>query len=194
MPQFHFKIYKPFGVLSQMHSNDPKEKDKRFLGEFNDFPDGIMPVGRLDESSEGLLLLTTDGRIADEINRSGIEKEYWVQVDGVISDEALHRLRLGVEIGIEGRKYTTRPCQAERLFKEPNVSEPNPKLRIGRHRPPSWLRIVINEGKFRQIRKMTAAVGFPTLRLIRNRIGNIELEDMRPGDVVSLNELMQRPL
>ena len=98
----HFKIYKPFGMLSQMASNNSKEiKKKRFLSELYPFPKGSMPIGRLDEKSEGLLLVTTDGKLSDTINRSGIEKEYYAQLDGAITTAAIARLKKGVEIGFE---------------------------------------------------------------------------------------------
>ncbi len=186
MKHHHFKLYKPYGMLSQMHSNDPKEKNKRFLGELYDFPDGIMPVGRLDEKSEGLLLMTTDGQFSDGVNRSGIEKEYVAQVDGLISPEALERIRQGVEIGLSGSKYRTRPCTAHALDVPPHLPPPDPGIRVDRHRPSSWLSIRITEGKFRQVRKMTAAVGFPTLRLIRVRIGSMKLGELEPGEVEEL--------
>ncbi|WKK64594.1 pseudouridine synthase [Lutimonas zeaxanthinifaciens] len=173
----HFKIYKPYGMLSQLHSNDPKEvRNKTFLTELYDFPEGIMPVGRLDEKSEGLLLLTTDGKLSDTINRSGIEKEYWVQLDGIIHDDAILLLTKGVEIGINGKRYLTKPCSVARMALPAEIPKPDSRLRIERHRPSSWIKIILTEGKFRQIRKMTAAVGFPTQRLIRVRIGNIKQE------------------
>lgn len=186
----HFKIYKPFGMLSQMSSNDPKEmRNKVFLSDLYDFPKGIMPVGRLDEKSEGLLLMTTDGKLSDTINRSGIEKEYWVQLDGLINTNAIGKLSEGVEIGVKGRRYMTRPCKANLLGSVPQIAEADPKLRIARHRPTSWISICITEGKFRQVRKMTAAVGFPTQRLIRVRIGSIHLHDLAPGEVEELLKL-----
>ena len=179
----HFKIYKPFGMLSQLSSNSIKEvKKKQFLTALYDFPDGIMPIGRLDENSEGLLLMTTDGKLSDKINRSGIEKEYYAQLDGLITDEAVEQLKLGVEIGLHGKKYRTKSCDASKL-ETPSLPEPSLKIRLGRHRPNSWVRIVVTEGKFRQVRKMTAAVGFPTLRLVRVRIGEIELGQQLPGEV-----------
>jgi 23S rRNA pseudouridine2457 synthase len=181
----HYKIYKPFGMLSQMASNNAREiRTKRFLSELYEFPTGIMPVGRLDEKSEGLLLMTSDGKLSDTINRSGIEKEYWVQLDGVISSEALEMLKNGVEIGFEGRRYQTKPCRVSLLTGPVDLPSPNRKLRIGRHRPSSWIQVVITEGKFRQVRKMTAAAGYPTLRLIRMRIGNIKLNGLQPGEVL----------
>ena len=185
----HFKIYKPFDMLSQLHSNDAKEsRNKRFLSELYDFPKGTMPIGRLDEKSEGLLLLTTDGKLSDLVNRSGIEKEYYVQLDGEITNEAIELLRNGVEIGFHGKKYVTKPTLVHRLNTLPTLPEADKKLRIGRHRPTTWISITITEGKFRQVRKMTAAVGFPTLRLIRFRIGNMNLDGLAPGKVIPIKE------
>lgn len=183
----HYVVYKPFGVLSQMLSNDSREaKNKRFLGDLYNFPEAIMPVGRLDEKSEGLLLMTTDGKLSDRINRSGVEKEYYVQLDGEISHEAIKLLENGVEIGFHGKKYHTKFAAVYKLEKAPTLVAPNAKLRIDRHRPSSWISITLTEGKYRQVRKMTAAVGYPTLRLIRVRIGSINLGEMTPGDVEPL--------
>jgi len=183
---FHFKLYKPFGMLSQLASNNPKETaKKKFLTSLFNFPEGIMPIGRLDEKSEGLLLMTTDGKLSDTINRSGIEKEYFAQLDGLISSKAIADLQLGVEIGFEGKKYQTKPCAVEAIS-APLLPKPSPKIRLGRHRPNSWIRIVITEGKFRQVRKMTAAVGFPTLRLVRVRVDEITLDELSPGDVIPI--------
>lgn len=185
----HFKIYKPYGVLSQLTSNNTKQiNKKRFLTELYNFPIGIMPIGRLDEKSEGLLLMTTDGKLSDTINQSGIEKEYYAQLDGEITEEAIAQLELGVEIGFEGEKYQTKPCTV--LKQEPPLlPEPNKKIRLGRHRPNSWVSITLTEGKFRQARKMTAAVGFPTLRLVRVRIGDITLDNLTPGAVMGILEI-----
>ncbi|WP_394749041.1 pseudouridine synthase [Spongiimicrobium salis] len=186
----HYKLYKPFGMLSQLSSNDAKEaRNKRFLSELYNFPSGIMPIGRLDEKSEGLLLMTTDGKLSDIINRAGIEKEYYAQLDGEITDLAIDQLARGVEIGFSGKKYMTKTCVAKRLTKIPIFPEANAKLRIGRHRPTSWVSICVKEGKYRQIRKMTAAVGFPTLRLVRVRIGAIELRGLQVGEVVPLQQI-----
>ncbi|MBA6315655.1 pseudouridine synthase [Cellulophaga baltica] len=187
----HYKIYKPFGMLSQFISNDEKEaRKKHFLGELYDFPEGIMPVGRLDEKSEGLLLLTTDGKLSDTINQSGIEKEYYAQLDGEIPHEDILQLERGVLIGLSGKKYITKPCRVKTLLDAPLLADPDKKLRIGTHRPNSWISITLTEGKFRQVRKMTAAVGFPTLRLIRVRIGTQVLEELEPGTVVQIDALL----
>lgn len=184
----HYKIYKPLGMLSQFHSNAPREQHKkRFLGELYDFPEKIMAVGRLDEKSEGLLLLTSDGDLSYKINNAGVEKEYWAQLDGVITEDAVEKLQKGVTIGLHGDFYQTKPCKAYIMEPEPTVSAPSNKLRIGRHRPSSWVSITVTEGKFRQIRKMTASVGFPTLRLIRHRIGSISLDGLAPGGVKQID-------
>ena len=183
----HYKFYKPYGILSQFSSNNLKElRKKKFLPEFSDFPNGLMPVGRLDEKSEGLLLLTTDGKLSDTINRSGIEKEYYAQLDGLITENAINKLKCGVEIGFEGKKYKTKPCIVKQI-KSPQLPEANPNIRIGRHRPSSWISITLTEGKFRQVRKITAAVGFPTLRLVRVRIGEINLSDLSPNNFKELS-------
>ena len=186
----HYKFYKPYGILSQFSSNNPKElRKKKFLPELLDSPDGLMPVGRLDEKSEGLLLLTTDGKLSDTINRCGVEKEYYAQLDGLITQNEITKLRCGVEIGFEGKKYKTRPCVVNQI-EFPDLPKANPKIRIGRHRPSSWISITLTEGKFRQVRKMTAAVGLPTLRLVRIRIGEINLSDLNPNSFVELPHLL----
>ena len=181
----HFLLHKPAGYISQLVSNQRKQKKKKLLGELYDFPEGTMPVGRLDEDSEGLLLLTTDGKLSEQIRSKAVEKEYYVQVDGEITPEAIERLKHGVEISIFGKKYTTLPCETAPLD-PPDVGPPKRK-RSKRHGPTSWLSITITEGKFRQVRKMTAAVGFPTLRLIRVRIGHISLDGMPSGSVKKID-------
>ncbi|MEP3371478.1 MAG: pseudouridine synthase [Maribacter dokdonensis] len=187
MEHFHFKVYKPFGMLSQLTSGEDRQlRKKRFLSELSDFPEGTMPVGRLDEKSEGLLLMTTDGKWSDDINRSGIEKQYLVQLDGLVTTDAIDKLSEGVVIGLFGKKYETLPCDVDYLKEEPILPEASAALRIGRHRPTSWISMVIKEGKYRQIRKMTAAVGFPTVRLVRIRIGNISLGQMNPFQVLKI--------
>jgi len=179
----HFKIFKPFGFLSQFVPE--KRKKKHLLGELFNFPDNTMAIGRLDHDSEGLLLLTTDGMMSHKVRSKGIEKEYYVQVDGEITTSAISLLQNGVEIGINGTKYLTLPCNAFKLGYEPQLPSRGRKIRDPRHGPTSWVSITLCEGKNRQIRKMTAAVGFATLRLVRVRIGNIHINDMIAGDVVT---------
>jgi 23S rRNA pseudouridine2457 synthase len=180
----HFVIHKPYGYLSQFKSRDSKQQSKKFLGQLHDFPEGIMAIGRLDEKSEGLLLLTTDGKMSDYINSQKVEKEYYAQVDGAISAKAIEQLKEGVEIGFDGKKYQTKPCQAFKLELAPDLPLRSKKIRDARHGPTSWVSITLNEGKFRQVRKMTSAVGFPTLRLVRVRIGVIQLNNILPGQVI----------
>jgi len=183
----HYKLYKPYRYISQLSSKDPKQlRKKRFLSELYDFDNGIMPIGRLDEKSEGLLLMTTDGKLSDQINRSGIEKQYYVQLDGQIPDQAIEELRKGVQIGLHGEKYTTKPCEALRIS-TPNLPSREKEIRSERHGPTSWISITLTEGKFRQVRKMTSAVGYPTLRLIRVRIGEVYLDNMLPGEIEKLS-------
>ncbi len=179
----NFKIYKPYGYLSQFVNNQSTRKNKKLLGELYNFPQETMAIGRLDEDSEGLLLLTMDGQISEEVRSKTIEKEYYIQVDGDINTEAISQLKRGVEIGIHGKKYKTIPCSAYKLESAPPFPARGKNIRDDRHGPTSWLSITITEGKFRQVKKMTAAVGYPTLRLVRIRIGNEFLGSMVPGDV-----------
>jgi 23S rRNA pseudouridine2457 synthase len=166
---------KPFGVLCQF-----RDKDSRpVLADFIDRP-GVYPAGRLDHDSEGLLLLTGDGdlqaRIADP--RFKLAKTYWVQVDGAISDEAVARLAAGVELN-DG---PTLPAACRRLDPPPALWERVPPVRYRAAIPTSWIELVIREGRNRQVRRMTAAVGFPTLRLVRVAIGPWSLDGLAPGE------------
>jgi len=186
----HFIIHKPFGYLSQFVNNQSRRKNKKLLGELYDFPEGIMSIGRLDEDSEGLLFLTTDGKVSEQVRSKKVEKEYYVQVDGEITQAAIEQLKIGVEIGIHGKKYQTLPCKASILNPAPNFKARTKKLRDERHGPTSWISVTLTEGKFRQVRKMTAKVGFPTLRLLRIRIGSILLDDLPSGGIVEVSGLV----
>ena len=186
----HFVIYKPYGYLSQFKNNQTKRSNKKLLGELYDFPENTMAIGRLDEDSEGLLLLTTDGKVSEQIRSTKVEKEYYAQLDGIITKEAIELLKQGVEIGFEGLKYFTKYCKAYRLETAPEFPERAKKIRDDRHGPTSWISITLREGKFRQVRKMTAAVGFPTLRLVRTRVGNLNLDRMKAGEVNQLESFL----
>lgn len=186
----HFILHKPYGYLSQFISQQKQRRNKKKLGELFDFPEGTMAIGRLDENSEGLLFLTTDGKVSAEVRSNKVEKEYYVQVDGDINLEAIKKLKNGVEIGFEGIKYLTKECNAFKLTPVPDFPERTKPVRDDRHGPTSWVSITITEGKFRQVRKMTAAVGFPTLRLMRVRIGDVLLNDLKPGEVIEVDSLL----
>ena len=188
MKHRHFKIHKPYGYLSQFKLENLRKK--KLLGELFDFPEGIMSIGRLDESSEGLLLLTTDGKASAMINSKKIEKEYYAQVDGIMDIETLLKLKNGVELSHQGERYMTKKCQVSILDTAPDFPERTRKIRDDRHGPTSWISITLREGKFRQVRKMTAVVGFPTLRLIRVRVGEIFLGSMKAGDVEELDSFL----
>ncbi|QXP68770.1 pseudouridine synthase [Polaribacter sp. AHE13PA] len=180
-------IHKPWGMISQFVN--PAKRKKKLLGDLHDFPVGTMAIGRLDVPSEGLLLLTTDGKVSAEIRSHKYEKEYYVQVDGIITQKEIEQLQTGVEIGFNGKKYITKPGKAF-IIDDTKFPLRSMKIRDERHGPTSWVSIIITEGKFRQVRKMTAAVGLPTLRLIRVRIGKIELGNLEISEVKEVDNLM----
>ena len=163
---------KPFGVPTQFSGDGPT------LADFIEIP-GVYPAGRLDKDSEGLLLLTDDGGLQAKISSPKFKKPktYWAQVEGEVDEVALDRLRHGVEI----KTGRTRPAQARRMD-PPNRLWPRiPPIRARKSIPTSWVELVLTEGKNRQVRRMTAHVGFPTLRLIRASIGPWKLGDLAPG-------------
>jgi len=183
----HFILNKPYGYLSQFIYN--LKRNKKLLGELYNFPENTMAIGRLDEDSEGLLLLTTDGMTSELVRNKKVEKEYYAQVDGIITNEAVEQLKNGVEIGFKGIRYKTKKCNAHIINKNPNFEDRAKKIRDERHGSTSWISITVKEGKHRQVRKMTAAVGFPTLRLVRVRIGNITLENLKQGQVLEIKSI-----
>ena len=181
MEHSHFILCKPFGYISQfIHKGKRK---KKVLGDLYDFPTGTMSIGRLDEASEGLLLLTTDGQLSEAIRSSKYEKEYYAQVDGLITDEAIMELQKGVVITVDGQAYKTKSVIASIIDAPNNLPYRSKSIRGEHHGPTSWLSITLREGKFRQVRKMTASVGFPTLRLLRYRIGEIKMRQFVAGEV-----------
>ncbi len=181
----NFILHKPFGYTSQFVRNQPTRRNKKLLGELYDFPEGTMAIGRLDEASEGLLLLTTDGKLSQKVRGKNVEKEYYVELDGQIDAAAVARLREGVTISIRGGKY---PAKAVAVKAIDPPALPERHVPVRKHRPTSWISIVLNEGKNRQVRKMCAAVGFPVLRLVRVRIGGLELGDFVPAKVVEVKD------
>ncbi|WP_042490808.1 rRNA large subunit pseudouridine synthase E [Anabaena sp. PCC 7108] len=176
-------FHKPYGVLSQFTQESPKHVT---LKEYIDVPD-VYPVGRLDWDSEGLLLLTSDGPLQHRLSNPlfGHKRTYWVQVERIPDAEAINKLCTGVEI----QDYRTRPAQVKLLLEEPQVSdacgwlrERNPPIRFRKNIPTAWLEMTLTEGKNRQVRRMTAAVGFPTLRLIRVSIAHLQLNGLQLGE------------
>jgi len=168
---------KPFNVLSQFTDNKSPTK-RQTLSDFIPHQ-GVYPAGRLDKDSEGLLLLTDNGKLQHQIAHPDHKKEkgYWVQVDGDISKTAIEQLIKGIQL----KDGLTKPARARKIT-EPDVWERNPPIRVRKEIPSSWIEIFIKEGKNRQVRRMTAAVGFPTLRLIRFQIGQWKLEDLSIGE------------
>jgi 23S rRNA pseudouridine2457 synthase len=173
MPQI-ILFNKPFNVLSQFSGEQPQQT----LSHYIDAP-GFYPAGRLDKDSEGLLLLTDCGQTQARISspRFKLEKTYWVQVEGLIDQSALSALQNGVML----KDGPTRPALAEAMV-PPQIWDRQPPIRERKHIPTSWLALSITEGRNRQVRRMTAAVGFPTLRLIRYRIGDWTIEGLAPGE------------
>lgn len=177
----YFVVFKPYGVLSQFTREAPQH---RTLADLADFPPEVYPVGRLDQDSEGLLILTNDKRLTDRLLRpqNGHPRTYWVQVEGIPTPAAIVQLRTGVDIRIQQKNHRTRPAQVERIS-SPTLPERNPPIRVRQSIPDSWISLTLTEGKNRQVRRMCAAVGFPVLRLVRSGIGQLTLGNLQPGDV-----------
>lgn len=166
---------KPFNVLSQFTGEKPEET----LMVFN-LPKNVYPVGRLDKDSEGLLILSDDGRFIDLMLSPKYDKEktYHVQVEKIPSEEDLNKLRAG---GLVIQDYKTRPAKVKILGEMPEIPARTPPIRERKTVPTCWLEITITEGKNRQVRRMTASIGFPTLRLIRVQVGKYKLNNLLPG-------------
>jgi 23S rRNA pseudouridine2457 synthase len=175
----YYIFYKPYEVLSQFSA----EGDKKTLAHYlSSLSKDIYPVGRLDYDSEGLLLLTNDKALTHQLlePKFAHKRTYYVQVDGDITNEAIAQLSNGVTINVNGKLYNTNPAIAEKID-EPVLPERNPPIRYRKNIPTSWLSLTLTEGKNRQVRKMTAAVGFPTLRLVRYSIGMQTIDGMEAG-------------
>jgi 23S rRNA pseudouridine2457 synthase len=166
---------KPHGVLSQFTDH----KGRQVLGDYVPVP-GIYPAGRLDRDSEGLLVLTSDGKLQAKIAdpEYQMSKAYWVQLEGVPSDEAIKQLQAGVEL----RDGVTRPAKLQLIDPPKQLWERNPPVRFRKHIPTQWMKITLKEGRNRQVRRMTAAVGHPTLRLIRYRVGSWTIDGLASGE------------
>ncbi|AFY41981.1 rRNA large subunit pseudouridine synthase E [Nostoc sp. PCC 7107] len=183
---FRYLIFhKPYGVLCQFTQETPNHST---LKDYIDVPD-VYAVGRLDWDSEGLLLLTNDGKLQHRLSdpRFGHQRSYWVQVERIPDADAITKLQTGVEI----KDYRTRPAKVRLLPEDPPVGERHPPIRFRKNVPTAWLEMALTEGKNRQVRRMTAAVGFPTLRLIRVSIAHLNLDGLQLGQwrELSVSEL-----
>ena len=179
MPSRLILFNKPFGVLSQFTDAGTVGSPRKTLSDFIDVP-GVYAAGRLDQDSEGLLVLTNDGQLQNRISDPKFKqpKTYWVQVEGVPDEAALQALRSGVTL----KDGKTAPAKAEAISEPENLWPRDPPIRVRKSVPDSWISLTITEGRNRQVRRMTAAVGYPTLRLIRSRIGDWPLAGLSPGE------------
>jgi len=179
MGKKYIAFYKPYGFVSQFTGDKPEET----LSHFN-LPPHVYAVGRLDKDSEGLLLLTDDGPFKHKLSNPDCKrpKIYLAQVEGTPTKEALKKMEKGLII----KNYKTRPCQVK-VVPVPELPERNPPIRFRKTIPTTWLQITLYEGKNRQVRRMTAAIGYPTLRLVREKIDNYSLDGLHPGEWKSLN-------
>jgi len=167
-------FWKPYGVLTQFTDQEGRSTLKDYIDQL-----GVYPVGRLDQDSEGLLLLTDDGPLAHRLTdpRFDHPKTYWSQVEGIPDQSSIQALTSGVTI----QNYRTRPAGVRVLDQEPNLPSRPVPIRFRKAIPTAWIELILTEGKNRQVRRMTAAVGFPTLRLVRIAIGTLTLEGLVPG-------------
>lgn len=166
---------KPYGVICQFSPHEKHQSLAEYISIKN-----IYPAGRLDHDSEGLLLLTDDGKLQHKISdpKNKMKKTYWAQVEKEITPEAIEQLKKGVVL----KDGKTKPAQAKIIFEPENLWPRDPPVRFRKNIPTSWIELTISEGKNRQVRRMTAAVGFPTLRLIRCQIGDWKLGELQPGE------------
>lgn len=175
----YFIIYKPYGILSQFSG------EQHTLQELGDFPKEVYPVGRLDKDSEGLLLITDDKALNNYLLHPsfGHKRTYLAQVEGNPQEDAINELEKGVSINVDGKMYRTKRAFAKILEEVPPLPNRNPPIRFRKTVPDAWISLSLIEGKNRQVRKMTAAVGYPTLRLVRWSIENLTIEGFSAGEV-----------
>lgn len=174
---------KPFNVLSQFTDKSADSSQRKTLADFIDIPK-VFPAGRLDRDSEGLLILTDDGKQQAKISNPAFktEKTYWAQLDNIPDEKALDQLRNGIQL----KDGMTRPAKVKLISEPDNLWPRKPPIRYRKEIPTQWIELCISEGKNRQVRRMTAAIGFPTLRLIRARIGEWDLTGLQPGEYKSI--------
>jgi 23S rRNA pseudouridine2457 synthase len=191
MPYQYILFYKPYDVLSQFTDDDLTVSPRKTLKDFISIPT-VYPVGRLDRDSEGLLLLTNDNFVKHRLiePKFAHPRTYWVQVEKIPDESALKQLSLGVQLS----DYRTKPAQVKLLSTEPSLPPREPPIRFRKTIPTAWLELTLTEGRNRQVRKMTAAVGFPTLRLVRIAIANLTLNGLEPGEWRDLTEVELKKL
>lgn len=179
----YYILYKPYEVLSQFS----KDGNKQTLKDYCDVPIDVYPVGRLDFDSEGLLFLTNDKTMNALLLHPSTQhaRSYLVQVEGQVNENALQQWERGVEINVNGIHYKTKPATARLLAAEPRLPERHPPIRFRKNIPTSWIELSLIEGKNRQVRRMTAKLGFPTLRLVRHQIGRLTADGWSSGELRS---------
>lgn len=180
----YYLIYKPFQVISQFSESDGKQTLKSIYN----FPKDVYPIGRLDYDSEGLLIITNDNLLKTKLLNpdSLIKKTYYVQIEGIPTQEQIDNLENGVIIKLKEEKYHTKPATVQ-IINPPILPERIPPIRFRKNIPTTWLSITITEGKNRQIRKMTAAVNLPTLRLVRFAIGDLTLNHLKNSQIAFMS-------
>jgi 23S rRNA pseudouridine2457 synthase len=180
----YFIIYKPFGVVTQFSG------EELTLASLFDFPKDVYPVGRLDKDSEGLLLITNDKFLNNQLlnPRFGHQRTYLAQVEGEPTADSLKELTQGVEINVDRKIYKTKPALAKLFGSDPVLPARNPPIRFRKNVPDTWISLTLIEGKNRQVRKMTAAIGFPTLRLVRWSMEKISIDGFEVGEVREMEE------
>jgi 23S rRNA pseudouridine2457 synthase len=182
----YYVIYKPYGMLSQFSHDETQHKTLADLGVA--FLKDVYPVGRLDRDSEGLLILTNNTKLNHRLLNPDFahSRSYAVQVDGQISHQAVQILERGVDIKVGKTLYRTRPAKVKMLPNGIGLPARDPPVRYRKEIPTSWIELTLIEGKNRQVRKMCAKAGFPVLRLVRNKIENLRLNEMTSGDVIEI--------
>lgn len=183
--ELYYCFHKPYGVLSQFSD----EGGHQGLGHFLNLPKDVYPVGRLDHDSEGLLLLTNDNRLKTRLldPNKGHQRTYFIQVEGQITENDIAKLLLPMEINFKGKRHNCVAVNAK-IIDDPNFGERVPPIRVRKEIPTSWISVTLTQGKNRQVRRMSAHIGFPTLRLIRVGFGSIQLENLKPGELRTLSE------
>lgn len=184
----YFIFYKPFQTLCSFTTADQK---KTLADYFTGYPKDIYPVGRLDYDSEGLLILTNDTSLNHRLLNPlfSHQREYWVQIEGIPETSFFQKINQGISINVNGKMFRTKPAKVSLLIPPEDLPERNPPIRFRKEIPTTWISLTLTEGKNRQVRKMTAAAGCPTLRLIRWRIEKITLAQMKPGDILECPEM-----